>query len=130
MTELPPGTHAIVDAAIEEGPQTLFTAAEVPLARSAELLAALQGSAMRAVMHMRIEQMVKHGHSRESDAMLPLLWLPKQAADHARNACDRVGVTGQGRNLAAAKKALARSAALALAAIDRIDFEIAQSGGE
>jgi hypothetical protein len=39
-------------------------------------------------------------------------------------------VTGQGRNLAAAKKALARSAALALAAIDRIDFEIAQSGGD
>jgi hypothetical protein len=33
---------------------------------------------------MRIEQIVKHGHTSANDAMLPILWLPKQAADHAR----------------------------------------------
>jgi hypothetical protein len=33
MMELPPGTNAIVDAAVEEAAQTLFTAADVPLAR-------------------------------------------------------------------------------------------------
>jgi hypothetical protein len=89
MTELPPGTNAIVDAALEDVAQTLFTAADVPLMRSEELLAALQGPAMRSLMHMRIEQIVKHGHTAENDLMLPLMWLPKQAKDHAQIACDR-----------------------------------------
>jgi hypothetical protein len=121
MIELPAGTNAIVDAATTETAQSLFAAADVPLARSEELLAALQGPAMRAVCAMRVEQIVKHGHTAENDEMLPILWLPKQARDHAQIACDRVGVTGKDRNLEAAKLSLARTAALCLAAIDRID---------
>jgi hypothetical protein len=124
MTELPPGTNAIVDAALDDVTQTLFTAADVPLMRSEELLAALQGPAMRSLMHMRIEQIVKHGHTAENDLMLPILWLPKQARDHAQIACERIGVTGRDRDLELAKRALARSAALCLAAIDRIDAGI------
>jgi hypothetical protein len=106
MTELPPGTNAIVDAALDDVAQTLFTAADVPLACSEELLAALQGPAMRSLMHMRIEQIVKHGHTAENDLMLPLMWLPKQAKDHAQIACDRVGVTGR---IATSRRRSARS---------------------
>jgi hypothetical protein len=128
MTELPPGTNAIVESAVEETAQTLFSAADVPLANADELLAALQGPAMRAVCEMRIEQIVKHGHTADNDAMLPILWLPKQARDHAQIACDRIGVTGRDRNLDSAKKSLARTAALCMAAIDRIDA--AKAAGE
>jgi hypothetical protein len=96
-------------------------AADVPLARADELLAAIAGPAVRRVLEMRIEQIVKHGHSAENDETLPLLWLPKQARrDHAQIACDRIGVTGKDRNLEAAEKSLARTAALCLAALDRI----------
>lgn len=130
MTEpIPEGTRAIVDQAVEEAAQSIFSAADIPLARTEELLAALQGPAMRAVCAMRIEQMVKHGHSTESDAVLPLLWLPRQAQSHALMACERIGVTGHGRNLDGAKKALARCAALCLAAYDRVEAEIAAGGG-
>jgi hypothetical protein len=121
MTELPPGTNAIVDAALEDVAQTLFTAADVPLARSEELLAALQGPAMRSLMHMRIEQIVKHGHTAENDLMLPLMWLPKQAKDHAQIACDRVGVTGTDRDLPGGGEARAGAVGGAVPGGDRPD---------
>jgi hypothetical protein len=128
MTELPPGTGTIVEQAIEEAAQTIFSAAEVPLASADELLAAVTGPAVRCVLEMRIEQMVKHGHTAANDELLPILWLPRQAADHAQIACDRIGVTGKDRNLDSAKRQLAISAALCLAAIDRI--RAAQEAGE
>jgi hypothetical protein len=120
VTELPPGTSAIVEQGLEEAAQALFSAADVPLARADELLAAIAGPAVRAVLEMRIEQIVKHGHSIENDETLPLLWLPRQAREHAQVACDRIGVTGKDRNLEAVEKSLARTAALCLAALDRI----------
>lgn len=128
MTELPPGTNAIVESAVEEVAQTLFSAADVPLANAEELLTALQGPAMRAVCEMRIEQIVKHGHTAENDSMLPILWLPKQAKDYADIACHAIGVTGTDRDLERAKRSLARAAALCLASIDRIIA--AQAAGE
>jgi hypothetical protein len=84
MTDpIPSGTRAIVDQAVEEAAQTLFSAADVPLARTDELLAAIQGPSLRAVLEFRVEQIVKHGYTAENDAMLPLLWLPRQATDYA-----------------------------------------------
>jgi hypothetical protein len=118
--EIPPGTNAIVDEALDEAKQTLFSAADVPLARTDELLAAIAGPSVKCVLEMRIEQIVKHGHSQENDETLPLLWLPKAVLQHAQIACDRIGVTGKDRNLPAAEKSLARTAALCLAALDRI----------
>jgi hypothetical protein len=129
MTDpIPSGTRAIVDQAVEEAAQTLFSAADVPLARTDELLAAIQGPSLRAVLEFRVEQIVKHGYTAENDAMLPLLWLPRQATDYAQIACDRIGVTGKDRNLESAKRALARAAAMCLASMDRITA--AQEAGQ
>jgi hypothetical protein len=124
MENLPPGTGAIVEAAAEEVAQTLFSSADVPLARSDEMLAAIQGPTLKAVLAMRIEQILKHGHTAENDLMLPILWLPKQAKDQALAATEAIGVTGNGRDLALAKRRLARAAALCMAAIDRIDAAV------
>lgn len=114
------GTAGIVQAGLDQARQTLFSAADVPLAGTYDLLAAVSGYAVRIVLEMRIEQIVKHGHTSENDEMLPILWLPKQAKDYAQIACDRIGVTGKDRNLDAAERALARCAALCLASIDRL----------
>lgn len=123
MTDpLPAGTDAIVDDAMDEAAQSLFAAAHVPLARTPELLAAIQGRAVRAVLEARIEQIVKHGHDREHDAMLSIVRLPDLAIEVARIARSRIGVTGTDRNLVAARRGLARAAAICLAAIDRLDM--------
>lgn len=124
----PTGTRAIVDEAVEEAAQTIFSAADVPLARAGELLAAIQGPAMRAVMEMRIEQIVKHGHTAEGDRMLPISLLPDEARKMAAAACDLIVATGERRNLPVARKRLARAAALCMAAIDRLD--VAMQGGQ
>lgn len=121
MDSLPPGTHALVDQAVEEAAQTLFDVADAPLARSDELLDAIQGPAVRAVLEARIGQILKQGHTRENDAMLSIVALPDKAIEMARIARSRIGVTGADRNLKAARKSLAAAAALCLAAIDRLD---------
>ncbi|MES2138005.1 MAG: hypothetical protein V4502_13230 [Pseudomonadota bacterium] len=121
-----PSTSAIVDQAIEAVPQSLFSATGVPLAGQAEILAALTGPALRAVLDARVELRVKHGHSAEGDLMLAITALPKAAKDYAQMAVEAIGVTGRDRNLGLARRRLARSAALILAAIDRIDAAMAQ----
>jgi hypothetical protein len=125
MTELPPGMRAIVDAAVVEHAQSLFTAADVPLARTDELLAALQGPAMRAVMEMRVEQIVRHGHTAENDAMLPIGWLPRDAQDTVQAARDLMIAGPERRDLGTARRRLVKAAAILLAAIDRLDGAIA-----
>jgi hypothetical protein len=121
--------HAIISHALDHAAASLFdVAGSAPLASAEELRAALTGPAMAMVCRMRIEQIVKHGHTAENDETLPLIWLPKQARDHAQIACANIGVTGKDRNLAAAEKGLARTAALCLAALDRL--RLARERGE
>lgn len=122
MMDLPPGTHAIVDQAVEEAAQNLFAAADLPLARSGELLAALQGPAVRAVLEARIEQIVKHGHDATHDADLPIGWLPRHAREMMQMALDCLHPVKP--DLPVARRRVARAAALCLAAIDRIDVEM------
>lgn len=122
MMELP-GTSPLVDQAINEAAQTLFSAVDVPLARSDEFLAAIQGPAVRAVLEARIEQIVKHGHTAEGDAWQPLGMLPREARDRLQMGCDCLH--GERRNLPVARRRFARAAALLLAAIDQIDLQMA-----
>jgi hypothetical protein len=123
---IPEGTRAIVEQAAETAAQTLFSAADVPLARAEELLEAIQGTAVRAVLEMRIEQMVKHGHTAAKDDDLPIGWLPREARDYAAIAMHCVGTTAKDRNLPRARRSLAKTAALCLAAIDRLDRAVAR----
>lgn len=131
MTDMSPGTNAIVDAALEEGAQSLFAAADVPLARTAELTAAVQGPAARAVLEARIRHIVKNGHTAAADAGIEPYRLLDKAVDMMRYARARCGVTDTNpAGLALARKSAADACALGLAVIDRIDLELAKGAGE
>lgn len=130
MTDpIPEGTRAIVDQAVEEAAQSLFSVADVPLARADELLAALQGRAVRDVLQLRIEQMTKHGHDLLGDAQLPLGWLPNDARLRVTAALDLINGGPDRRNLPVARRRIATAAAILLAAIDVLDVVIEQEGG-
>ena len=142
MTEpMPEGSRAIVDEAVDEAAQTLFSAADggsasgqsslselIPLARTAELLAALQGPAVRSVLELRLEQMVKHGHTLEGDLDLPHGWLANDARIRLQSALDLINAGPERRNLPVARRRVAAAAALCLAAIDVLDATINAEG--
>ena len=113
----------LVDVAIEEGAgQALLAVPETKLGEADEILAALQGPAVRAVLTARVEQFTLHGHYREHDAMLPIGALPRRAREMAQMASEVIDATVEQRNLEVAKRRLARTAALCLAAIDRLNM--------
>jgi hypothetical protein len=122
MEPMPEGNRALVEQAAEEAAQSLFSASDVPLARAEEILAAIQGAAVRSVLEARIEQIVKHGHTAQVDARQPLGMLPREAKDRLQMGCDCLG--GERRNLPVARRRFARAAALLLAAIDQIDLQM------
>lgn len=90
-----------------------------------EIANAIRGPAMQATIDMRIEQIVRHGHDSEHDAMLPIDRLARDAAGRFAAAVDHMSGAGERRDLAAARRVLVRAAAIGLAAIDRIDMAIA-----
>lgn len=106
----------------EQSASTQTTAAETIAAD--ELVNAAFGPAVRDAIDMRITQITQHGHTREKDADLPIDWLPREAAQRALAAVDRIRGTQERRNLPAARLALLRVAALCLAAVDRLDLVI------
>lgn len=118
----PASTRAIVQDGLDEAAQTLFSAADVPLARAEELRAAVTSPAVRAVLETRIEQIVKHGHTAESDACLPLGILPREAKDRLIMGMDCLH--GDRRNLPIARRRFARAAALILASIEQLDLQM------
>ncbi|HVM38311.1 MAG TPA: hypothetical protein VM265_07995 [Sphingomicrobium sp.] len=129
MTEpMPEGSRALVDQAVDEAAQTLFGAADVPIARRGELLAALQGPAVRSVLELRLEQMVKHGHTLEGDLDLPIGWLANDARIRLQSALDVINAGPERRNLPVARRRVATAAALCLAALDVLDATINAEG--
>lgn len=118
MIELPPGTAAIVEHGLEEAPQALLSAPGVPIAATAELVAAVSGAAARAVLEARIAMIVA-GHDAEADDMLPIGWLPMEA----RQCLERVrsAFVQPNPDMARIRALVVQAAAFALAAIDRLD---------
>jgi hypothetical protein len=117
-----PGDRDIIQAGLDEAAQSLFTASDVPLASAEELRALVTGPAVRAVLEARIEQVVKHGHTPAKDAELPIKHLPAHARSMIVDTLDLL--EGPRRNLVVGKKRLAKAAAMLLAAIGRVDFEL------
>lgn len=115
-----PSIEELIDGAMEEAPQALI-ASPAPIARTDELLRAIQGPALRAVLDARIEQIVTHGHDAESDAFLAIDRLPRLAREQAQMALEVLG-HDERRNIPVAKRRLARAAAMMMAAIDRLDM--------
>lgn len=86
---------------------------------------AIRGPAVQAAIEARIEQVVRYGHDSEHDAMQPIGALPELARKELVMTAERISGLGERRQLAAARKSLARAAALCLAAMDRLDSAIA-----
>lgn len=82
---------------------------------------AIRGPAVQAAIEARIEQIVRYGHDSEHDAMQPIDELPRLARKHLSEASERIAGLGEKRHLPAARRSLARAAALCLAAMDRLD---------
>lgn len=123
MEPIPAGTASLVDNAVDEAAQTLFSAADVPLARVDELLAALQGPAVRAVLEARIEQIVNFGHSLESDLHYPIAFLASEAGSRLTAARD-VLMPGGRRDLRLAHRRFAAVGAMCLAILDVLEVEL------
>jgi len=120
--KLDPDIEALIEETLEEVPQQLLGERTIRLVQLEQLLAAIQGPAMRMVIEARVDQIVKRGHTRDSDAMLPIGWLSRRAHDMVQAATDNIDGTLERRNLPIAKARLARAAALCLAAIDRLNM--------
>jgi hypothetical protein len=132
MMDMPPGSQSIVQDGLDHAAQSLFSAADVPLARAEDLRSAVTSAAVRQVLEMRLEQIVKHGHTPERDAELAMRHLPANARSMIIDSMDLL--EGPHRNLVVAKRRLAKAAAMLIAAIDRVSVEIAaieaRGGGE
>jgi hypothetical protein len=96
---------------------------DAPIGRADELVAAVTGEGLKAVIQARVRQLVR-GHGAETDDMLPIGWLPMEARHCFERARDRLneGELGDARRL------LAEGAAYGLAAIDRLDRAMLTGG--
>ncbi len=114
--------QSATDAALKDSAQILLGMADVPIAQADELMAAVQGPAVRAAIEARVEQIVKHGHDREYDSMLAIGHLPRVARGLILDAMDLIDGTVERRNLPVAMRRLARASAVCMAAIDRLEM--------
>lgn len=101
---------------------TTANGAAIPIERMAELTFAVMGPAARLVAEARAEQIFKHGHDREADAMQPINGIPRRAKERLQAAIEQIEGTGAIRNLPVARRNLARVAAMCMAGIDRLDL--------
>lgn len=76
--------------------------------------------AMEDVLALRHEQIHKHGHTPEADALKPLKWFAEDLLDRAKATHEGIRFN---KGNAVARLRLVKIAALAMAMIDRIDSE-------
>jgi hypothetical protein len=81
-----------------------------------------ESNALRDALAERLKQVEKHGYDPEEDRLQPVERLPELIVQYAIIAKER-SQRGPAHNLPGARKKLVQVAALALAAIDRIDAE-------
>ncbi|HEY0149882.1 MAG TPA: hypothetical protein VGB70_12875 [Allosphingosinicella sp.] len=94
-----------------------------------ELINAVSGPAVRAAIDRRIEQAVKHGHSRAADLRLPVKQLVKEARDRLNAALELLdSVSLERRQQALLKVEIALG--LGLAAHDRVSADIGKASRE
>jgi hypothetical protein len=121
-----PGLQALAaDAATEA-----LNSTAAPIDHADMLVAAVTGEALRGTVRVRVEQIARHGHTPDSDEMLPIYALADDVIAQAKLARSAIGVTGRDRNLNAAKRRLLRAAALCWAAFDRLERATKDERGE
>jgi len=90
-----------------------------------EIANAIRGPAVQMVIDTRIEQILRYGHDAEYDAMQAIDALPRKAREYLIAAIEQVAGVREHRQLPAAVRNLARTAAICLAGIDRLQAVIA-----
>jgi hypothetical protein len=92
-------------------------------AQQATLVRVMQGEALCLVNKIRIEQIVKHGHSDEADQNEPVSHLPKAARDMITAVLEDLRIPKE-TGVPLAYKHMAKAAAMLLAGMDRIAPEL------
>lgn len=118
--ETAPGVFSDLNALARDAAIQSLNGSAALISQADDLVAIVTGPALAMTVAMRVEQVVKHGHTPDSDLMLPIGLLVTEAQNMAAMARTAIGVTGADRNLDVGVKRLARTAALCWAAIDRI----------
>lgn len=80
-------------------------------------------AALADILAERLAQVTQRGHTPESDADQPVHRLLDLTSTYARIACDRAA-PGDRQTLAGARKKAVQAAALAIAAVERLDLDI------
>jgi hypothetical protein len=126
------GTSALQALAVDAATQALGQT-PAPLSLQDDLLAAVTGTALCAVVAMRVDQIAKHGHTADGDAMLPPSSLLNTAKSILTSALALT--SGYDRDLVElerGQRCAAKAAAMCMAAHDRIALAIRErkGGGE
>ena len=91
--------------------------------QQATLARVMRGDALCLVNKIRIEQITKHGHTDDADAMEPISRLPKRARDMVNHALEDLLMPKE-TGIPLAYKHMAKAAAMLLAGMDRIEPEL------
>lgn len=70
---------------------------------------------------VRLQQIVKHGHTAEDDDGLPIFTLPDRARQFSQIATDNLRGVSERRDIPRARAALLKVIALSIAAVERLD---------
>lgn len=116
-----PGGFVDLDLASRDAAIQALKDTDAPIALADELVAAVAGQALKAIVAARLALITAKGHTADADDFLPIGWLPMEA----RHCLDRVraliGTDPLTRDLGAARAAIADAIAFCMAAIDRLD---------
>lgn len=119
-----PGVFVDLDEASRDVAIQALAQSDAPIGDADDLVAIVTGPALKAVVLARVEQVAKHGHTPARDADLPIKHLPHHARSMIIDTVDLL--EGPHRNLVVARRRLAKAAAMLMAAVDRVDIEIAK----
>jgi hypothetical protein len=119
-----PGVFVDLDMASRDTAIQSLKESDARLFQADDMVALVTGPALKAIVAARVDQVAKHGHTPDRDADLPLKHLPHHARSMLLDTVDLL--EGPHRNLVVARRRLAKAAAMLMAAIDRVDLEIAK----
>jgi hypothetical protein len=122
-----PGCFVDLDAAARDAALQPLVVNDPPIRRADDLVVAVAGGALKATVAARVEQIVKFGHTIDTDLNLPIPFLASETLGKLQAARD-VMLPGERRNLRCAKRRVAAVAGMCWALLDCLDVLIAKEG--
>lgn len=119
--ETEPGVFVDLDLASRDAAIQALKDTDAPIALADELVAAVAGRALKAIVAARVALITAKGHTADADDFLPIGWLPMEARHCLERARALIGTDPLTRDLVAARAAIADAIAFCMAAIDRLD---------